>query len=305
MKKKIYLITLLLLFILGAVLYIDATMIEPKRLNIRYETLESSSVPEQLDDIKILYFSDIHYGILVDDERFKQISEAINQLNPDVIIFGGDLFDDPSIVYPNAKMQNTAIENLSSLKAPLGKFAVLGDYDTQNQMIQDRVTAILNECEFEVLNNHCIKLRNGKTQSINLVGISSNASDSSSINSAFDSVSANEYTLAVAHDPILIDSLSSKSIDRLLAGHTMGGQLNLPFFRLKINQNAKYIKGKHQINSILLDITSGCGLDQYHARLFSGAEIVLYRLKSVQAAKPSTDENSENSENTSSENITG
>ncbi len=304
MKKKIYLIALLLLFILGAVFYIDATMIEPTRLNIRYESLESSAIPEQLDGIKIAYFSDIHYGSLMDEDQFKQIIDSINRLNPDVIIFGGDLFDDPSLSYPNAKMQNTVIESLSSLKAPLGKFAVLGDYDTQNQMIHDRVINILNECEFEVLNNQCIKLRNGKTQSINLVGISSLDTDTASVSSAFDSVSASEYTIAVVHNPDLIDNFSNKSIDRLLAAHTMGGQLNIPFFRLKINQNAKYIKGKHQINSILLDITSGCGLTQYHARLFSSAEVVLYRLKSVDAAKLSDqdlNEEPETTENSSAE----
>lgn len=301
MKKKIYLIILLLLFIFGAVFYIDATMIEPNRLNIRYETLESSTIPEQLDGIKIVFFSDIHFGSLVDDKRFEQIIDSINHLNPDVILFGGDLFDDPSLSYPSAQMQNTAIEYLSSLKAPLGKFAVLGDYDTQNQMIHDRVIAILNESEFEVLNNQCIKLRNGKTQSINLVGISNLNTDSASLDSAFDSVSVNEYTIAVAHDPALIDSLSNKSIDRLLAAHTMGGQLNLPFFRLKINQNAKYIKGKVQINSTLLDITSGCGLTQYHARLFSNSEIVLYRLSSIQASQPIIEDPIDESEVSSAE----
>ncbi len=306
MKKKISVIILLFLFIIAAVFYIDATIIEPKRLHVRYETLSNELIPEQMDDVTILYFSDIHFGKYVDEERFKQIIDSINQLVPDVIIFGGDIFDEPALSYPNAQMQNKTIELLSSLNAPLGKFAILGDSDTQNDMIKQRVIEILNESEFEVLNNQCIKLRNGKTQSINLVGISSSDTDSAFIDSTFDSVSSNEYTIAVVHDPSLADNLSSNSIHLLLGAHTMGGQLNIPFFRLKINRQAKYIKGKHKINSMLLDITSGTGLTQFHARLFSDSEIVFYRLKHVDVANSSitndTENNSEITENQSSDN---
>ena len=70
----------------------DALFLAPKRLNVRQETIRNEKIPESLDNMRICYFTDLDYGLFVDEERLSEIVETINEVGADVVIFGGDLY---------------------------------------------------------------------------------------------------------------------------------------------------------------------------------------------------------------------
>ena len=281
-KNRIIARILIVIFIIASLslaLVYDAYYRAPSRYQVRYETLESVFIPDQLDNISILFFSDLDYGTFVDEARLSKLTDSINQLSPDVIIFGGDLFDE--VYTPGTTDMNTVIHYFSAMKAPLGKYAVLGDFDCRSEAISTTVQDVLFQSDFELLLNSSVLLRNRGSGAISLTGLDSGLYGHPDIDAAYTNVGRAVYNIAITHTPDLSDSLPIDQTNYILSGHSHGGQAYWGFGALYTPRMAeRYFRGKHLIQgTVTLDITNGVGTTGEDVRFLSNAEIVLYRLK--------------------------
>ena len=89
-----------------------------KKLSLQFENL-----PKAFKGLKIIHISDIHCGSFTDEKAVKRGIDLINQQNPDLILFTGDLVN-----YKAAEMEPYT-EMFKSLKATHGIYAVLGNHD--------------------------------------------------------------------------------------------------------------------------------------------------------------------------------
>lgn len=88
--------------------------------------IRSERLPEAFDGLRIVQFSDLHIGTLVHPEReMKRLVRTINALDPDLVVFSGDLVN---IRY--TELNPAAMRILSKLRAPLGVFSNIGNHDT-------------------------------------------------------------------------------------------------------------------------------------------------------------------------------
>lgn len=83
-----------------------------------------SRVPEAFDGFKIVQISDIHSGTFGNDTGFlSDVVEKVNELQPDIILFTGDIVN----------RQSSELEPftgvLSRLRAPHGVVSILGNHD--------------------------------------------------------------------------------------------------------------------------------------------------------------------------------
>lgn len=90
---------------------------------VRKVNITKSNLPKAFNGLKVVQISDLHLGTLVNDRPLKQAVKMINDLQPDVILFTGDL------VNRLADEAEPFIEALSKLSAPYGVFSVLGNHD--------------------------------------------------------------------------------------------------------------------------------------------------------------------------------
>ncbi|MPM85248.1 hypothetical protein SDC9_132326 [bioreactor metagenome] len=283
MKKII--ITLLVIIIviggIGAYAYYDSTNNAPTRFQVRYETVNSSEVPAELDGLQIVFLSDIYYNQFMDNERLTAIVQLVNDLNPDIIISLGDLFDNPTTNPPTAEVQEQLTELLKALQAPLGKFAVYGEQDEESATIKQLYDDIMFNSNFEVLDNQTFRISNKSTAYINLVGLDNPLSGSVDIDTAFNNINQDTYTIVACHTPDIADQVPSAYVDLMVSGHSLGGQLYLPLIgALKhFDYAEKYNHGQYTISKMILDVTNGLGTTQYDARLFCDPEIVVYLFK--------------------------
>lgn len=276
---KILIVLALIVGIVGALTY-DAFYSAPTRYTVRYETLTSAAIPEQMDGISILFFSDLDYNKFMNEERLEKLVHTINGLSPDIVIFGGDIFDqDPNIITNETREE--VIRHFKDITAPLGKFAVLGDLDEADNSMRTFIRYILYESDFEVLENKSVSLRNEGSQAIYLVGLENELTGYLNVSQAFANVSRNAYTIAVCHTPDTADDVPSDTTKYFLAGHSHGGQANWYFGSLYTPPGAmNYLMGKHTIDgAFTLDITNGVGTTIQDVRFLSSAEVVLYRLE--------------------------
>lgn len=276
---KVLLLFAILISVISLMAY-DAFYSAPFRFTIRYETLSSIYIPEQMNDISILYFSDLDYGTFMDQSRLNRLINRINGLSADIVLFGGDLIDEAVTQLSNEEI-NTLTTKLKEIDAPLGKFAILGDFDYKSTDRLNQVKKILYDSDFELLVNQSVMLRNEGSQGINLVGLDSQLGGYININSAFANVPRTSYALVVGHEPSGAKLVPTDITKYYLAGHTHGGQAFWGFGASYLPPGSEeYLRGKHDINgSFTLDITNGVGTTDTDVRFLTNAEIVLYRLE--------------------------
>lgn len=282
MKRLIKVLAILCLvcgFIAAIVFY--GTEIAVKNIMIENKTIESKKINEDIN-LKIAYISDIHYNHFMNKERLEKMIEQINNNKPDIILFGGDVFDNPSKYPIDEKIENEIIELLQSLHAEYGKFAVLGEEDYDPQV--NNIHQILFKGDFEVLTNKQIFITKDGKNMINLIGIDSLVGGNPDIETSFANVDTKLFTIVLTHAPDIISQLPTNEIDLVLAGHSHGGQINIPFIgSLKKIEGAKtYSQGDYYINQTQLIVSNGLGTTESDIRIFADPECHMIRITKQQ-----------------------
>ena len=263
------------------VLIFEMTVWGVRRLSVDIVTISDPLIPDSFENIKVLYFSDVHYNKFMDRDRLTVIVTRINQLDPDIVLFGGDLFDHPSVEYPSTDIQNELISLLSSIQAPLGKYAVFGNHDLESPRTQQMTANVLIASGFELLVNQNIPIYNKSEEYIRMIGLDSQLLGNPDVELAYQGTSENEFIITLSHTPDIIDNLPVTT-DWVLAGHSHGGQIRLPIFNelYTVPYARKYVSGTHVVNGIRLDISNGVGTTRWDVRLFADPQIHLYTLTS-------------------------
>lgn len=287
MVKKLLKIfsVLLIVALIIAGFFFYSIYVSVGRLNIDYQTLSSDKIPADMDDVSIAFFSDIHYGTFMNEERLTTMIDKINNVHPDILVFAGDIFDHPELNMPNEETIMKMTEFFSSLEAPLGKFAVLGEQDEINDDVKAMIQNMMYQSNFELITNASVRLRNQSNSSITLVGVDSMVNGTIDISSAFQNVNAEEYNILVTHCPDLATSneLPQASIDIMVAGHSHGGQVYLPLLGplSAVEGATTYNHGSYTINNMKLIVTNGLGTTNMDMRLFAPPQVTFFRLNST------------------------
>lgn len=270
---------LIIIFLMGAGFIFYGLYFAPLNLTIDFNTITSSKIPESLNDVKIGYFSDVYYLEYMDDDRVINMFQEMNDSDVDVLLFGGDLFSNPLDETITDEQIIFITEQLSSLKADLGKFYVLGDKDNTNI---DLITSIMNEAGFELLSNSNVKIHNKQSTSITLIGLDNTINSTIDLESAFSNTSSKNFNLLFTHTPDSLLLLGDSSVDIAIAGHSLGGQISLPLIGTlnEIEGASQYIKGKYIVGNSTYYISNGLGTTDVDFRLFTAPQFQVFLLQS-------------------------
>lgn len=250
-----------------------AFKVNPYRLEVNYITLKDEKIPSDMNDVTIAYFTDLQFGELQNENECKKIFEKIKNLNPDLLIFGGDLIEN---AYPITEEEiNFLVSLFNEIESPLGKFAVLGEKDLESDTRTSEVNRIYSQSQVEVLSDSYTKLTKQSSNGIQLMGLLSNT-DYIMKNSSLE-----QYTLLIAHQPDLFNQLSNSFVNYAIAGHSHGTQVTYP-----VLGGYKEVEGAKTINRTKLEklsfpyiISMGTGCSHIKARLNSTSEILYIMLK--------------------------
>ena len=98
--------------------------IEPRLLCTTHTQIPIANLPRELEGLKIVQISDLHYSELVSNNFLYRISKQVLALKPDLIVFTGDFLSYSQLPEPERLKAF-----LTTLKAPLGTFAIYGNHD--------------------------------------------------------------------------------------------------------------------------------------------------------------------------------
>ena len=278
MKKNLikYLIkTICIIAIILLALILYGHFIGTKKLKINDYKIIDKSLPNDFYGLKIVHISDIHYGFSYNISDLQKLVNKINELNPDIIVFTGDLIDKQI----TEDEKNEIINLLSELKATIGKYAIKGNLDTSD------FDTITEKSGFTNLND-TYEIIYSKNDKILISGLSTNLNSTikvkDKLNEIYDYIDNNDikFKILLMHEPDYIEQLKKDTFNLVLAGHSHNGQINLPLIgKIKTPKGAKkYYKNFYDTAYGKLYISSGIGTSKIPVRLFNDPTINLYRL---------------------------
>ena len=273
-KLSVILIVSFLLF------YLYTTYISSRIVTVKENRIIDKDIPSNFDGLKVVQFSDLHFGSTVFFEETKKLVNKINQRKPDLIIFTGDLIDE--MYELKTDDQEKIINILKKLDASLGKYAVKGEEDNEFFDI------IMKQSNFTILDNNYELIYDNSSQPILLVGLGSSLKDNSKVDEAFSYLSVPEnnkdiYTIACSHEPDSItDVLELYNVDLYLSGHSHNGSVVLPFVgaMYKEKGSLKYYNEYYKVKNTHLYISSGIGTNGPGFRLFCRPSFNFFRISS-------------------------
>lgn len=272
---------ILILTVIGIGFFSYTTYISTIKITIREYRIIDEKIPNHFNGLKIIQFSDLDYGSTIFEENIKKIKKMINERKPDIIIFTGDLVDNKYNI--SQKEKENLLKHLKEMNAKLGKYAVLGDND------KDDEANMLNQSEFIILKNEFELIYNQNNMPILLIGLSSLNNNEQDITKSFqyfiqESNNTDIYTISLVHEPDSAIEILEKypNTNLILSGHSHNGYIRIPFANIPLlsKQGAKkYNQDFYQINNTKLFISGGLGTNNSSGiRLFCRPSINFYRL---------------------------
>lgn len=265
---KFLLKTTIVFVILISAMYIYPRYIEPSLLVVTTQKLESSVIEKPL---KIVFFGDTHFGELYDVSQLDWIVKKINAQNPDIVIFTGDLISSSGNFTGNP---DRISQGLDQIQAPYGKYAVFGNNDIALLDSLD-YEALMKAGGFQVLVNDWMDIPEINTRLMGIDDYYLGTPDQYLGDDTLDGA----YNILMTHEPDYVDEMNVEEIQLILAGHTHGGQISIPYLTEKMLPigGEKYIKGLFILGRNAqtdLFVTRGIGMTQLPFRFMNVPEIV-------------------------------
>lgn len=256
--------------------------------------IRSERLPAAFEGFRIVQISDLHVGTMVrPQQELKRLVATVNALQPDLIVFSGDLVN---IRY--TELDSTVMQILSGLKAPYGVVSVLGNHDV-GSYVRDTLslpagknTSRLLERQqamgWRVLNDQTEYLRRGN-DSISVSGIAFDNELNDyrhaftipgiDLSNVYAGVSDSLFNVTVSHLPQLWDNILKTGYgDLTLAGHVHAMQVKI--FGLS---PAKWLynrwSGLYEEDGRYLYINDGIGYVGFPMRMGAYPEITLFTLQ--------------------------
>ncbi len=264
-------------FVVVVVLTVWGFVIEPNRLVVNEVSLPIAEVDARFGNLRVALISDLHVGSpWIDLKKLHDVVAKTNAVKPDLILLAGDFVAESVIGGHFLDAESIAAE-LGNLSAPLGTFAVLGNHD----WVYDgkRVTTALTSVGIQVIENGAVRInRDGKH--IWLLGIADAWTRKPDFSKALAEVTDDAPVMAFTHNPDIFPNAPQRVL-LMLAGHTHGGQVNLPFVgRLVVpsKYNQRYAIGHVVENGRHLYVSPGVGTSIFPVRFRVPPEITVLDL---------------------------
>lgn len=258
------------------ILVFSYSLLEPYWIEIKKVDIMSSDIPPSFDSTKIVFLTDIHHGPFFSKDRLKKLVLLVNNLKPDIVLLGGDY------VHREPKYIESCFEELKNLKAPYGKYGVLGNHDHWEGAELTKVNA--ENAGIELLDNNAKWIHKGGEQ-IKIGGVGDMFEDIQNIEPTVNDVEQNDFVILLSHNPDYVETIKTKSIDLVLSGHTHGGQVTLfglwaPIVPIKNKQ--KYRTGIVDTPFTKVIISNGIGTITPPLRFFARPQIYVINLRQAQ-----------------------
>lgn len=261
-----FLAMIVLIFIVVLQIYGSWNALRPQVT--RYEiTIPKSG--GQLSELRLVMVSDIHLGKIVGLKRLTKMVDMINRVEPDLVVFAGDIVDGSVDVFTEQKLDDL----FKNINAKYGSYAVLGNHEYISGE-KEKVVFHLKRGGVQVLRDQVVQI----ADSFYLVGRDDQSAGRFSptgrlaLSKIMEGVDLDNPVILLDHQPQGLAEAEKSGIDLQLSGHTHKGQ----FFPNNLITNKMFENdwGYLRKGSFQLIVSSGFGTWGPPIRIGNKPEIV-------------------------------
>lgn len=238
----------------------------------------------KLKDLNVVLVADQHLGYSVGPEMMEQMVEKINACEPDLVLFGGDIFDNCYEIVPEPEKTEKI---LRGIRSRYGVYAVLGNHDCEEPVIagftfksdeekgaSDGMYEFIEKSNIRLLCDEAVLI----DDSFYLYGRPDEerlgrdvAGSRLTPDELMAKMDEDKPVIVLEHEPKELDELDAAGVDLHMAGHTHAGQL----FPLTVSvalmwDNSYGLLEKSHMTSI---VTSGVGIFGPYIRVGTKPEV--------------------------------
>jgi len=269
----------------GAIAGLAGYMIlyEPYQIQVRELELTFPNLPDAFDGYTIRHLADLHMRRF--DRLERRLVKLISGREVDTCFITGDVTFEP-------RASDTFRRVCSHIRHRDPIYMVLGN--SEHKPWLDTPT-LLEALSFEGL----VMLINSSTtieragQSVRIAGVDDPYTRRHDVEKAFEGVDPNEFIIYLTHCPSTTPYGISRGADLVLAGHTHGGQVRLPFTRrywTHMRENKALNDGLYipddlsrllrvDVGGSTLFVTRGVGMSRLRIRFLCKPEIAYITLR--------------------------
>lgn len=261
------------------------------RYNVKQVEIGFANLPKAFKGLRIVHISDIHSGSFNNEVAVQRGVDLINQQNPDIIFFTGDLVNNRS-----AEMEGY-IQVFKQLKARMGVYSIFGNHDYgdyvewESPEAKEKNLAYLKQIHKALgwrllLNENEVLELDG--DQIALIGVENTSAKGfhsyGDLARAYNGVGHLPFKILLSHDPSHWDGQVRPEygdIDLMLSGHTHGMQFGIDLSWLKwspVQYMYKQWAGLYQEGTQYLYVNRGFGFLGYPGRVGMLPEITVLKL---------------------------
>nr|WP_286207065.1 metallophosphoesterase [Thermomicrobium sp. CFH 73360] len=259
------------------------TSLEPRRLQFRIIRISLPRIDALPTSLRLAFLTDFHIGGPGPSTALTHAAfEQLRAWKPDIVLLGGDYFDQGRII------PTTAFDTLTLFPRV---YAVLGNHDhrrgPENASAIARFLASRGAVVLQNERLHVTVERDHRVMTVELVGLDdpyTGLDDPSLLANPPGAVPR----ILLAHAPLLLDRIPLGCADLALFGHTHWGQIRLTpsgqigpldaawyLDRMRRKPHSRLQRGWFWERGMLAYVSAGIGLTQLPFRLFAPPEVLL------------------------------
>jgi len=223
----------------------------------------------EITSLNVVMISDVHMGITIKENGIDKMVNSINELNPDIVLFCGDIFDETT----STKLKEYSRENFKNIKSKYGVYDITGNHEYGAGDLSETIS-YFKDANIEFLQDESIKVAN----SFYIVGRNDPANrritgqEVKPLREVLKDVDKSLPIIVLNHRPEDLEEAETENVDLQLSGHTHKGQI------FPGNLVTKYLNeddyGYLKKDNFNLIVSSGYGTWGPPMRIGSKSEIV-------------------------------
>lgn len=238
------------------------THVAPYWLRVERVAVALPSARAGTDRIRIAVLADLQTNHVGSYER--RVVTRLMAERPDLILIPGDLFQGDDAQWARTRPAMRAL--LGRLHAPGGVFAVRGDAE-----VGDRLDQLVAGTDVRILDDALVRVQVGDRR-VALVGNSLRWAAAPGLAARMELLEApsDEVRIVVAHRPEVAYGFPDEGrVDLVVAGHTHGGQIALPWFGPPVDFSVvpRHVGagGLHRLAGNPIYVSVGVGMERIQA----------------------------------------
>lgn len=175
----------------------------------------------KLDELSVVMASDLHLSTIDGERLLSRIIDKINSVNPDIVLFGGDIVDDKAVILKERRIG----ESFKRLNPKYGIYSITGNHEFINgvessiKFMEEYGMVVLRD-NYELVDSSFYLV--GRED---VSGKSFTGKERKTLGAIINLIDSNYPKILLDHTPLKLEQAEQNGIDLQLSGHTHHGQI--------------------------------------------------------------------------------